>query len=373
MSFSRGLLFSLVVCSLALAGFVGGAFWWVSDIGRPTTCRAVSLVVPPGMRSGEIATQLKNAGLIRSTLAFRFWVGLYGAGSRLRPGKYEFQGTETIERILQILLEGREERVRVTIPEGWTLSMIARGVEEANVCSGSAFLAAVSSPELLEKIFVGWPTLPSAEGLAFPETYTFSKGVHPRDVAGTMLQKTREMVEKTVGRDGRNGLTVYQACVLASLVEREGKRKDELSLIASVFYNRLKLGMRLESCATVQYVLPMHKERLTFEDLKIDSPFNTYLNPGLPPTPISNFGKAALSAVASPTQSDYLFFVSDASDGHRFATSLSEHERYRRQFFRDRRQTSAVAAPKEDSAEQSSTSAKPGTSSKSGRKKGRKR
>lgn len=344
MSFFRGLFLAVFSCLLATLGFLGGGYWWVTDVSQPPPLRksSISLTIPPGMRSGEIATLLKSFSLIRSALVFRFWVGFYGVGSRLRPGNYEFHGAETIDSLLQSLLEGREERVRVTIPEGWTLPMIANGVERAGICSASAFLPAISSPELLGKVFVGWPALPSAEGLAFPETYTFSKGVQPQVVAETMLQKGRDMAEREVGRSGKNGLTIYQACVLASLVEREGKRKDELPLIASVFLNRLKQGMRLESCATVQYVLPTHKDRLTFDDLKIESPFNTYLKSGLPPTPISNFGRAALAAVASPAESDYLFFVSNASDGHRFATSLSEHERYRRQFFKDRQQTQSV-------------------------------
>ncbi|MFZ2961371.1 MAG: endolytic transglycosylase MltG [Candidatus Ozemobacteraceae bacterium] len=320
-----------------MTSFLLGGYWWLADASScPLTGRPVSLVIAPGMHTGEIAALLKGNGILKSAFLFRFWVGFYGVGNRLRPGNYKFQGNESLDQILQLLLEGREERVRVTIPEGWTVPMVAAGVERAGICSASTFIETISSPELLQRTFPGWGALSTPEGLAFPETYTFSRGVSPKDVVESMLQKTFEVVSRRVGTATAEGLTPYQACILASIVEREGKLSEERPVISSVFLNRLRQGMRLESCATVQFALPQHKERLTFDDLKFESPFNTYLHPGLPPAPISNFGKMSIDAVVSPAKTEFLFFVSDASAGHRFAATLSEHERYRKRFFQDR-------------------------------------
>ncbi|MBF0498945.1 MAG: endolytic transglycosylase MltG [Candidatus Riflebacteria bacterium] len=340
MSFFRTLIISGFLQFLAIVGFFLGGYWWLVDAAQsPELARPAVITVQQGMHTGEMAALLKKSGIVKSAFLFRFWCSFYGIGSRLRPGTYRFQGGESLDQVFQMFLEGREEKVRVTIPEGWTLPMIAAGVEHAGICSSAVFLQTITSPDLIKQTFIGWGTLPSAEGLAFPETYTFARGVSAKEVADSMLQKSFDIISRRIASATADGLTPYQACILASLVEREGKLAEERPIIASVFLNRLRQGMRLESCATVQYALPEHKERLTFDDLKIESPYNTYLHSGLPPTPISNFGKASIDAVISPARTDYLFFVSNASEGHRFANTLNEHERYRQRFFQDRRLT----------------------------------
>ncbi len=324
---------------VSFAGFLAGGYFWYCEVSLPPekTPDGVQVNVSPGASLREIAYLLKSRKVIRSAFLFRFFVGMYGVSQRLKPGNYQFPGGESLEMVIQTLMKGREERVRLTIPEGWTVPDIANAVERAGLCPAASFSEAVGSREILGKIFKGWGEIPSAEGLVFPETYSFSKGSPPHEIVETMLRFTRDKVDRIAEQLPAVSLTKYQACILASIVEREAKKAEDRPLVASVFHNRLRKGMKLESCATVQYSLPEHKERLLLEDLKIQSPFNTYINVGLPPTPISNFGEASLVAVASPAASDFLFFVSDAAEGHRFSATLGEHERSKQQFFRDRK------------------------------------
>jgi len=343
MSLFRSLLAFIALLGIALMGFLAGGYLWFHELNRPAEATArpgtpVNLEIKSGSSPREIASRLKAGGLIRSAFLFRILTGLYGVDTRLKPGKYTFKGTESIEEILKELMKGRVELVRVTIPEGLTLAAIAQLIEKAGIASASTFLELTSSRHILTSVFEDWGEIPSLEGMTFPETYSFPRGIEPEEAVLTMLRMTRDKVDRMIsGPRTSVGLTRYETCVLASLVEREAKLASERPLVASVFMNRLRSGMRLESCATVQFSLPEHKERLTFEDLKVSSPFNTYQNTGLPPTPISNFGESSLAAAVSPAATEYLFFVSDAAEGHRFSTTLAEHERSRKDFFQTRK------------------------------------
>lgn len=338
MPFIKYFFLGSFLSGLAIISFISGGIWWFREslLFVPKNLAPFEITVTKGMQTRQIAGLLKGSNLIPSAMVFSYWVRYNGADSRLKPGVYKFKGNETLDEILKTLLEGREEYVKFTIPEGLTLKMVANTLEKSGICLESAFLDCVSSRELLGKIFSGWGEIPNPEGLPFPETYVFRKGATSREIAETMLLMTKNTVEKACANSRITDLTLYQKCILASIVERECKRQDERELVASVFLNRLKKGMKLESCATVQYALPEHKERLTYDDLKVVSPFNTYQNAGLPPTPISNFGRAAIEAIASPAETDFLFFVSNASDGHRFGKTLKEHERNKKQFFDER-------------------------------------
>ncbi|MBF0410082.1 MAG: endolytic transglycosylase MltG [Candidatus Riflebacteria bacterium] len=339
MLFVKYFLFGVVLSALAIMSFVAGGALWFNEMlaSRAAFSAPVEVTIPKGLQTRQIAGVLKGSRVVSSAFVFSFWVRFNGVSNRLRPGTYKFNGGESIDDIISILLEGREENFKFTIPEGLTLKMIAQALESSQACSAESFLEKINSRELVSKVFSDWGTIPNPEGLAFPETYIFRKGVTASEIAETMLLMTKNVVEKACSSSNEKDLSVYQKCILASIVERECKLESERPLVASVFLNRLKKNMRLESCATVQYALPMHKERLLYEDLRIVSPYNTYQNIGLPPTPISNFGRSSIEAVASPAQSEFLFFVSDASEGHRFAKSAAEHDRNKKIFFEERK------------------------------------
>ncbi len=323
---------------LGLAGFTSGAYLWITDMARPVASgNKTELFIEPGTNTRQIATLLKEKNMIRSALLFRLYIRFLAVDQRLKPGQYAFSGNETLNEVIFKLLRGSLQTIAVTIPEGLTIKQVASILEGAGICQAAQFIEAVSDPGLLGKIFNTWDLIPAPEGLVFPDTYYFNLPTPATQAAERMLRLMKHQIDRIFTSPLPGGLTQYQGCVLASIIEEEAALESERGLIASVFYNRLKKQMKLESCATVLYALGAHKSRILFEDLKVDSPYNTYLYGGLPPTPIANFGTSALTAVAKPDDSDYLFFVSDGNRGHNFSATINEHNRLRHQFYRKRK------------------------------------
>lgn len=323
---------------MGLAGFIYGSIAWVKDMSLPVVSgQKNELVIDPGSNTRQIAVALKQKNMIRSALLFRLYIRFLAVDQRLKPGHYVFSGNESLNEVIFQLLRGSMQTVSVTIPEGLTIKQVAALLEEAGICGAAQFIEAVSDPGLLGKVFSDWELIPAAEGLVFPDTYQFNRPTQAARAAERMLRLMKHQIDKFFVAPLPGGLSPYEGCILASIVEEEAALPKERDLIASVFYNRLARKMKLESCATVLYAIGSHKNRLLFEDLKIDSPFNTYLYTGLPPTPIANFGTSALKAVANPAETDYLFFVSDGNRGHRFSRTLNEHNRFRHQFFQKRK------------------------------------
>jgi UPF0755 protein len=223
--------------------------------------------------------------------------------------------------------------VRITVPEGVTLSKTARILQDGGICTADEFLAAASDPEFLAEydILAG-----SAEGYLFTDTYLFPKDYPARLAVKTMADnffKHLEEIRETLKPDVRESAAeLHQKVILASIVEREYRVNDEAPVMAGVFYNRLERGMRLQSCATVEYIITEiegkpHPTRIFFRDLEIQSPYNTYRVSGLPPGPISAPGQTALDAVYRPAATDYLYFrLADANAGrHTFSRTLEDH------------------------------------------------
>lgn len=338
MTSGKILSFTAAIIIFGSIGIIIGFFDWFREMELPAPGASASVVsIPPGTNTRAIATKLKSAGIIRSALAFRIYVRFIAVDQRLKPGLYNFTGNENLYEVIFRLLKGNMPTVQVTIPEGITIARAAAILQDSGVCRAPEFIEAVSDPQLLGKVFANWDLIPAPEGLVFPDTYNFNQPSSAISVAERMLRLTRHQIDRIFKEPLPLGLNQYEGCVLASIIEKEAALAQEREIIASVFYNRLKRNIKLESCATVIYALGGHKNRLLFEDLKIASPFNTYLNPGLPPTPISNFGASAMSAVAKPAKTSYLYFVSDGNRGHRFASSLEEHNRYRQQYFKQRK------------------------------------
>lgn len=321
-------------------GFFYGAISWISENSQcPGLDTSSEILIEPGANQPQIAALLKRHNVIRSALLFRIATRFLAVDHRLKPGVYSFQPGDDLNKVIFRLLKGNMPTVQVTIPEGVTLKRIAAILEGNGICGAGNFLSEIANPELLLKVFPNWQPSPDPEGLAFPDTYMFFKPTPAAKVAERMLRLTKHQMDKIFPPELPGNLTHYQGCILASIVESEAALPEERKLIASVFYNRLEKRIKLESCATVLYAIGGHKSRVLYEDLKIDSPFNTYRYPGLPPAPISNFGAASMRAVASPEKTDYLFFVSDGNRGHNFSKSLNEHNKNRYKFFQKRKET----------------------------------
>ena len=328
------LLFALV------SGFLYSLWSWVCDASKAndkaTPC---NIQIIQGFTTKKIANLLKENNIIKSSLLFRVYIRFLAVDQNLKPGYYSFTGKENLAEVINLLLNGSQSTISVTIPEGTTLKEVAKILQESSICSADDFIESVSDPGRLGKVFSNWELIPQPEGLIFPDTYFFQRNTSADKVAERMLKLMRHHIDKIFPSTLPNGLNQYEGCILASIVEKEAVLDKDRPLIASVFYNRLNKHMKLESCATVLYALGTHKQRILYEDLKIESPYNTYLKLGLPPTPISNFGTASMKAVANPAKTDYLFFVVNGQNGgHNFSKTVDEHNKNKKEYFDLRKQ-----------------------------------
>lgn len=318
-------LIALIGCSI----FVYSSMRPLSKEGS-----AISFYVGRGDSLSKISSNLFKEGLIQNNLIFKYY-GVYKKYDiMLKEGEYEISPSDNIHEIYKILIEGKQQLISVTIPEGYTSRKIALILEKKGVVGSVEFLEAVRNKNLLNYYNIPFD---SAEGFLFPDTYSFQEDYPPLLVVESFINNFYKNVEKIYPSYKKlTDKQLAEIVTLASIVEREYKSISEVKKIASVFYNRLEQDMKLQSCATVMYVLTeekgeKHRDRLYFDDLKVKSKFNTYQITGLPPGAISNPGFYALEAAFHPDDTDYIYFVvRDREKGlHRFSSKYSEHEEAR--------------------------------------------
>lgn len=292
----------------------------------PASWETRSVTVPKGSSTAYIAKLLSDQGVISHPKAFRLAATALGLNRGLKAGRYRFQMPLSTWQAMMKLRAGAVAYHKVTVAEGLTMPRIAGILQQQAGVDSLGFMEACRDPELLRREGIPAQNL---EGYLYPDTYDFEWGTPARRAAEAMLENFRSNFDNSWASEleGRK-LTWHQAVIMASLVEREAQVDSERVIIASVFYNRLRLYRPLESCATIEYVLPRYKNtRLTYADLEIDSPYNTYRNIGLPPGPISNPGRKSLEAAIFPAKTDYLYFVSRGDGGHIFTKTLQDHIR----------------------------------------------
>lgn len=291
----------------------------------------VNVEVPLGSSTQRIASLLEQEGVVASARNFRLYVRVKNAGP-FQAGSYELRKNSSFDDVIAALEEGPKlEFQRLTVPEGLTVKQVSELVGKMPGRSAAKFLELANGGTVRSRYQPEGST--NLEGLLFPDTYNFEE----KDDESAILQRmvTRfDEVATEVGIDavGEGGVvTPYQAVVVASLVEREVRLAEERSKVARVIYNRLQKNMLLQVDATVIYALGRTGERglrVLFKDLEVDSPYNTYKKPGLPPTPIASPGRAALEAAVSPEDGPWLYYVViDAQGRQAFATTLAEHNR----------------------------------------------
>jgi UPF0755 protein len=331
----------------SLPGLVRGG---ISQIDTPVSddSRPVSFTVKPGQSAIEIGEALHAAGLIRSPLTFRAAVESRGVGAKIESGDYQLSPSMTTAEIVAVLSKGASRSgILVTIPEGWRAEQAAQKAESVGVGRSDDVLGIVRAGAAAGLPFAE-PPPPGAslEGYLFPETYEVAKGATPRALVEMMARQFDKAVTPALRQRIQNrGLSLHQGITLASIVEREAARPDEQPIIASVYLNRLKRNMPLQADPTVQFAVAngnlleavgfgFWKRELTRDDLRNPSPYNTYVQRGLPPGPICSPGLSALEAVANPAETEYLFFVAKGDGTHVFAKTDTEHaanvDRYQR-------------------------------------------
>jgi len=294
--------------------------------GFTRTGETRTIFVRPGASIDDIAKDLVSAGLLKSPFAFSILARLTRTDRQLKAGQYTFHRGDSVLSILTVFVRGMSGQNLITIPEGQTARDIARILEGRLGTDSEEFLAAVADSGLVAE--AGAPAGATLEGYLFPETYAFLPTTAPATIVRTMALKARRVLDEELARGGPIAveLTPHEILTLASIVEAEAMRAFERPRIAAVYLNRLRRHMLLQADPTVQYALGGHRARIYYSDLRVQSPYNTYLNPGLPPGPIGNPGRASIQAVLNPTPgSRDLFFVARGDGTHIFSETGAEH------------------------------------------------
>lgn len=297
---------------------------------------AVLVEIPEGSGTKKIASILKERGVIRSSYAFTKYIKKEELDKNLRPGNFELNTAMTFEEIAKNLTTGGKQKqgVKFTIPEGYEIKQIAELLETAGLKSydKNIFLELVNHPEKLKQKYEFLSEANTLEGYLYPDTYEVFAESSEAEIVQKMLDRFQNVYVMDI-KDRLKERSINEIMVIASIVEREAKVDKERDMIAAVFYNRIQKGIKLESCATVQYALGERKERLFESDLAIDSPYNTYKIKGLPPAPIASPGRASILAALEPKEVSYLYFVVNPegeAGTHHFATTYEEFLKYKK-------------------------------------------
>jgi UPF0755 protein len=290
------------------------------------------VLVPKGSPLPEVVRILRESGVLRHPLAFRALVLLTFSGRRLHYGEYAFTTPPSAFEAWRRLVRGDVIKYEVTVLPGANLYDVAELLEKKKLAAAEAFLATAASPAVLR-----WLEIPgeSAEGYLFPESYIFVKPVTPEEIIEFMVRQFRRKIPPDAEKRAKEaGLSLHQVVTIASIIEKETGVETEKPIVSAVIRNRLALDMPLQLDPTVIYGAKRFDGTVTRKDLRTAGPYNTYLNRGLPPGPISNPGLAALDAALAPSKAEYLYFVSNNDGSHTFSRTFPEHnravERFRR-------------------------------------------
>jgi UPF0755 protein len=330
-----------VIVLLIIAGAVG-LWWYVGQSLQPAAVSAEprSIQISPGMGTTQIAQKLEREGLIRDARVFSYYLKYKKQGDKFQAGQYEMTPGITVDTIIDILNRGlivKEQGIKLTVPEGYTVSQIADKVSQQFGMDPAIFMQTAQqhtgfSAQAFSQIPGNSQLRSRLEGYLFPETYEWKKDIKAEDMIDQMMLELDKKLgllpdnwRQTISSQGQS---FHQIMTIASLIEREAVLEEERPLVGSVIYNRLKKGMPLQIDATVQYLFDKPKDRLFEKDLQTESPFNTYLHTGLPPGPIASPSLASIKAAIFPADSRYLFYVTkkDGTKGHYFAETFEQHQ-----------------------------------------------
>ncbi len=301
----------LALLVVLVVGAAAGAAWLLhtGPEGGP-----VSVTIPAGSSLNDVADILAARGVVPHALAFEIRARLDGHGSQLKAGTYELRVNEPYGALVAALIAGVKQRTyKVTIPEGFTIAQTAARLSSVIPHFRAAQYVALTRHYPGSVPVAGYKRGTTLQGLLFPATYDVLPNVTPRHFIELQLAAFQaNLAQVDLKRAAKANLTPYDVVTIASMIEREARAPGDRAKIAAVIWNRLRLGMKLQIDATVLYALGRHKDALSYADLKVASPYNTYLHFGLPPTPIDNPGLATLTAAAQPVHAGYLYYVGRA-------------------------------------------------------------
>lgn len=317
------LLFVIVVAGINFA----------SSFAPPREAGEVNFNIENGSSLTQIADVLEDNKVIKSAGSFKIYCKLFSDSSKFKAGQYSIVRPMEFKEIAELLSKGQNiaDGVKVTIPEGYVITQVATLLENKNLGNKADFLE-LAKKGAFDYEFLQFDSNPSIkyklEGFMYPDTYFFDENATSEEIIKILLDTFENKVwSKLKSAVNENGLDYIELLTLASIVEKEAVKDDERAKIARVFLNRIDIDMSLQSCATVQYALNREKfsTTVTFEETRLESPYNTYKYPGLPPGPICNPGIKSIEAVIKPDQNKYLFFVAKGDGSHYFSLTYNEH------------------------------------------------
>jgi UPF0755 protein len=324
----------LLVVLLAGCGYAGsqGYDWVHYQVNAPMSSRpqTVTLHITEGESPDDIAQDLYGKGLIRSRDVFVYYLRYSGARSRLQAGDFVLDRSMSVAQITDVLQHTRPSQVAVRLAEGLTLNLMATQSEKAGLGPAAAYVAAAGDQSWQYDFLKDKPPGASLEGFLFPDTYALDKSSKARDLVKRQLDRFGEVVTPQLrAQAAQRGMSLYDILKLASMVEREANQDRDRPVVCSVYYNRLAADMTLSVDATVLYGLGQWN---TQPDITKDTPYNTYIHKGLPPTPIANPGLAAIQACLNPQKTDYKFYFTDPKGVTHFSATAADFEQKKRQF-----------------------------------------
>jgi UPF0755 protein len=317
---------SITIAMIATVLFLAGLHFSVlyykdgGDLDSPRT----EVKVAPGMTFKQVQADLVEKGIVTNPELFRWAAYLTRREDQIQTGRYLFRYKESVSCILRKLTHGEVEYTRVAVPEGLYMTEIASLLQKEAVVDSAEFMETATDSQFVTGLGIAEPSL---EGYLFPDTYLFSWPISPEEVARRMVYRFRDIYDMYVAQDADTiGMHKSHIVTLASIVQAEAVYDSEMPRISAVYHNRLKAGMRLEADPTVAYALGGVRRRLWLKDLRVNSPYNTYRNKGLPPGAICNPGQAALEAAAKPLKkSNEYYFVAEGTGRHHFSRTYDEH------------------------------------------------
>ena len=297
--------------------------------------------IPNGATLTKVSSILEENKLIKNKVLFKVVSKFKEDNNGVKAGKYLLSQKYSNSEILDILISGKtyNDGIKVTIPEGSTYKEVIKYLTNKKIGKVEVYEELINNPkEFYDKYkFLDEKDITTLEGFLYPDTYYFEKDMSEKDVISAMLKRFSEVYTPELKeKQKKMGLTLQQVINMASIIEKEAVKDVDRPKIAGVFYNRLEIGMPLQSDATIQYIFDERKHIVSYSDLKIDSPYNSYLNKGLPPTPIANPGIKSIEAALDPEDNDYLYFVATVDGGNNYSKTYDEHLKYVKEYKENR-------------------------------------